>query len=128
MPQMHSSHPIYLPTEILVQIVRFVAADEAGRQEALYACCLVSRQWYSAAVEYLYQKPRVHRGNAFQQFTATICPGVGARRNKLNLGSFVRRLDLSRLVHHSSNSLTSRLLGRVKENLEVFIAPRVSFA
>ncbi|KAF7177229.1 hypothetical protein CNMCM7691_005051 [Aspergillus felis] len=124
---MHSTRQIYLPTEVVVQIVRFVAADEAHRQEALYACCLVSRQWYSAAVSFLYEKPRLHIGNSFQQFVST-CSGVGVRRNKLNLGSFVRRLDLSRLVHHSSNSVTARLLGRVKENLEVFVAPRVSFA
>lgn len=104
-----------------------MATDEAHRQEALYACCLVSRQWYSAAVSLLYEKPRLHIGNSFQQFVST-CSGVGGRRNKLNLGSFVRRLDLSRLVHHSSNSVTARLLGRVKENLEVFVAPRVSFA
>jgi hypothetical protein len=124
---MHPTRQIYLPTEIVVQIVRFVAADEAHRQEGLYACCLVSRQWYSAAVSFLYEKPRLHIGNSFQQFVST-CSGVGGRRNKLNLGSFVRRLDLSRLVHHSSNSVTARLLGRVKENLEVFLAPRVSFA
>ncbi|GFF45581.1 F-box protein YDR306C [Aspergillus udagawae] len=124
---MHSTRQIYLPTEVVVQIVRFVAADDAHRQEALYACCLVSRQWYSAAVSFLYEKPRLHIGNSFQQFVST-CSGVGVRRNKLNLGSFVRRLDLSRLVHHSSNSVTARLLGRVKENLEVFVAPRVSFA
>ncbi|RHZ68149.1 F-box domain protein [Aspergillus thermomutatus] len=125
---MHSTRQIYLPTEIVVQIVRFVAADEAHRQEALYACCLVSRQWYSAAISFLYEKPRLHQGKSFQQFVSTISPKVGVRRNKLNLGSFVRRLDLSRLVHHSSNSVTARLLGRVKENLEVFLAPRVSFA
>lgn len=45
-----------------------------------------------------------------------------------DLGWFVRRLDLSRLVHHSSNSMTARLIGRVRENLEVFIAPAAGFS
>lgn len=45
-----------------------------------------------------------------------------------DLGGFVRRLDLSRLVHHSSNSMTARLIGRVRENLEVFIAPAAGFS
>lgn len=45
-----------------------------------------------------------------------------------DLGGLVRRLDLSRLVHHSSNSMTARLIGRVKENLEVFIAPAAGFS
>ncbi|RMJ27420.1 F-box domain protein [Aspergillus sp. HF37] len=128
---------VYLPTEILVLIVLFVAAeggraaDDAlppARQRTLHACCLVSRQWYSAAIALLYEKPQLGSGMAFNRFTETVCPPVAARKSKWNLGGFVRRLDLSGLVHHSSNSLTARLLGRVKGNLEVFVAPRVSFA
>ncbi|PLB45713.1 F-box domain protein [Aspergillus steynii IBT 23096] len=125
---MHASPPIYLPTEIILQIVGFIAADESCRQEALHSCCLVSRQWYSAAIAPLYEKPHVGTGVAFGRFTDTISPPIGARKSKLNLGSLVHRLDLSGLVHHSSNSLTARLLGRVKENLEIFIAPKVSFS
>ncbi|KAK1147439.1 hypothetical protein N8T08_001521 [Aspergillus melleus] len=125
---MHASREIYLPTEIVLHIVGIIAADESRRQETLHACCLISRQWYSAAIAPLYEKPHVGTGVAFGKFTDTISPPIGARKSKLNLGSLVHRLDLSGLVHHSSNSLTARLLGRVKENLEVFIAPRVSFS
>ncbi|OJJ51351.1 hypothetical protein ASPZODRAFT_55894 [Penicilliopsis zonata CBS 506.65] len=126
---MNTDHQVHLPTEIVLEIVRFVAAnDDEDRQGTLYACCLISRQWYSAAVAFLYEDPRLDVGQAFQKFTTTICPSISARRSKLNLGCLVRRLDLGRLVHHSSNSRTARLLGRVKENLEVFIAPRVSFS
>lgn len=126
---MHSSH-IHLPTEIVVLIVSFAAcdADDARRQRSMYACCLLSTQWYSAAIAFLYERPRLDRGLSFKKFTDTVCPPIAARKNKLNLGSLVRRLDLSGLVHHSSNSLTARLLGRVRANLEVFIAPSVSFA
>jgi len=35
---------------------------------------------------------------------------------------------MSGLVHDGSKSLTGRLLGRVKENLEELIAPQSSFA
>lgn len=125
---MHASPPIYLPTEIVLHIVSFIAADESCRQETLHACCLVSRQWYTAAIGPLYEKPYVGSGVAFGRFTDTISPPIGARKSKLHLGSLVHRLDLSGLVHHSSNSLTARLLGRVKENLEIFIAPKVSFS
>lgn len=126
---MHSNH-IHLPTEIIVQIVSFAASDEddARRQRSMYACCLLSRQWYSAAIAFLYERPRLDRGLSFKKFTDTVCPPIAARKSKLNLGSLVRRLDLSGLVHHSSNSLTARLLGRIRANLEVFIAPSVSFA
>lgn len=123
-------HPVHLPTEVLILIVSFAASDknECRRQSTLYACCLVSHQWYSAAIAFLYKRPRLYRGRAFQKFTNTVCPPIAARKSKLNLGSLVRRLDLSGLVHHSSNSLTARLLGRTRENLEAFIAPSVSFA
>ena len=117
---------VYLPTEILELIFSFIAADRRRRQRTLHDCCLVSHQWYSAAVRYLYEKPQFNSGHAFERFTLTVSPPVGVRH--VNLGQYVRRLDLSGLVHHSSNSSTARLLGRVKQNLEVFIAPKVSFS
>ena len=123
--------PVHLPTEVIVLIVLFVAADDRfplSRQRSLHACCLVSRQWSSAAISFLYENPQIGSGLAFKKFTETVSPPIAARKSKWNLGAFVRRLDLSGLVHNSSNSLTARLLGRVKENLEVFIAPRFSFA
>ncbi|PYH40972.1 F-box domain protein [Aspergillus saccharolyticus JOP 1030-1] len=127
-----ASNEIYLPTEIVMQIMSYVSntSDKPDRRQAtLYACCLVSTQWYSAATPHLYERPILRFGSSFTQFAATISPPLHvARKNKLKLGSYVRRLDLSGLVHHSSPSLTARLLGKVKENLVVFSAPRVSFA
>lgn len=122
--------PVFLPTEIVIQIIYAVSKNVAPdtRQETLYSCCLVSRQWYSAAVPFLYERPRLGRGKSFEKFTAIVCPPVRAAKSRTNLGTLVRRLDMSPLVHHSSNSLTARLLGRVKENLEVFIAPAASFS
>ncbi|KAL4881135.1 hypothetical protein BJY04DRAFT_66469 [Aspergillus karnatakaensis] len=125
---MISAIPIHLPTEIVVQILDEVAADEFARQRDLHACCLVSRQWYTCAISLLWETPRINTGFSFSRFAQTISPPLGARKSKWNLGELVHKLDLSALVHHSSPSLTARLLGRVKQNLEVFIAPRASFA
>ncbi|KAL4923667.1 F-box domain protein [Aspergillus undulatus] len=124
---MTSAPPIYLPTEIVVQILNEVAADESSRQKSLHACCLVSRQWYTCAISMLWERPRIDSGLSFTKFANTVSPPIGVRRSKWNLGALVHKLDLSSLVHHSSPSLTARLIGRVKDNLEVFYAPRASF-
>jgi hypothetical protein len=118
---------IFLPTEIIIRIVTFVDAAD-GSQQCLHACCLVSRQWYSASVALLYAEPDFQ--HAFEKFTATVCPPIATSKSKTDpgLGSLVRVLDMSPLVHHSTNSVTARLLGRVKKNLEVFIAPMISFS
>ncbi|CAL5872689.1 uncharacterized protein PFLUO_LOCUS6956 [Penicillium psychrofluorescens] len=130
------SASVYLPAEVVVNIVEFVFGedttflpDQKEKQRDLRSCCLVSRQWYSASIGFLYHRPCFLKGNSFVQFTNTVCPPVGTRRKRnVDLGSLVHCLDLGGLVHHSSNSLTARLLGRVKKNLEYFVAPRVSFA
>lgn len=113
-----------LPSEILLDIISYI--DEK-RQQTLYSCCLTSRRWYSVSIVPLYEKPVIHGAN-FQQFVNTICPESRAYAQKGDLGKYVRRLDLSGIVHHSSKSLTARLLGRVKDGLEVFIAPANSFS
>nr|POE58048.1 f-box protein [Quercus suber] len=40
----------------------------------------------------------------------------------------VKELNMASLVHQGSKSLTARILGRVKGNIEVFVAPVASFA
>lgn len=135
-PALAMSASVYLPAEVVVNIVEFVFGedttflpDQKEKQRDLRSCCLVSRQWYSASIGFLYHRPCFLKGNSFVQFTNTVCPPVGTRRKRnVDLGSLVHCLDLGGLVHHSSNSLTARLLGRVKKNLEYFVAPRVSFA
>ncbi|OKL60700.1 hypothetical protein UA08_04258 [Talaromyces atroroseus] len=127
---MSSVAEIFLPTEIVLQIVSRVDRSLRGheRQRTLYTLCLVSHQWYSAALSFLYARPRLEKGNAYRKFTAILCPPASAPKTSKDLGRLVRRLDLSRLVHHSSNSMTARLIGRVRENLEVFIAPASGFS
>ncbi|KAN0072846.1 hypothetical protein V8E54_008960 [Elaphomyces granulatus] len=130
---------IFLPTEIIIEIVSFIAADEppSESQVCLHACCLVSRQWYSASIGLLYAEPDFQQALTFEKFIATVCPPIAAASKRktrtgrnlgLGLGSLVRTLDMGSLVHNSTKRVTARLLGRVKENLEVFIAPMVSFS
>jgi hypothetical protein len=125
-----TTKPIFIPTEIILQIVSRLDRGLHGheRQQTLYSVCLVSHQWYSAALSFLYSRPRLEKGNAYRKFTDVLCPPAGLPKTSKDLGGLVRRLDLSRLVHHSSNSMTARLIGRVKENLEVFIAPAAGFS
>lgn len=128
----HRSNIKFLPTEIVHQILCSIESeiDDDGidsRQSTLYACCLVSRQWYTEAIPMLYEEPFID-GSRFQQFAATVCPPLGTRLPKYKLGSLVHKLDMGRLVHQSSNSVTARLLGRVKKNLEEFTAPMFSFS
>ncbi|KAH8692938.1 F-box domain protein [Talaromyces proteolyticus] len=127
---MPSAVEIFVPTEILLQVVAVLDRSLKGkkRQDTLYNLCLVSHQWYSAALSFLYARPKLDAGNTYQRFTASMCPPAGSSKKSKGLGGLVRRLDLSRLVHHSSNSMTARLIGRVKENLEVFIAPAAGFS
>jgi hypothetical protein len=75
----------------------------------------------------LYEKPFLD-GGRFQLFAATVCPPIGTREPKVRLATLVRQLDMGRLVHQSSNSLTARLLGKVKGNLEVLVVPMYSFS
>lgn len=87
-----STREIYLPTEIIAQIVYFIATSikKRRRQRTLHACCLVSRQWYSVAVSFLYKEPRLGGDFAIKRFADTLCAPTGARTSKSNLGSFVR--------------------------------------
>lgn len=124
---------VHIPTEILVQIANLIFDQwtedlSPDFQSTLHKFCLVSRQWYSAGIGFLYHRPQLAKGNSFALFTNTVCPPIRSRGRKVDLGSLVQVLNLSGLVHHSSNSLTARLLGRVKKSLRKFAAPRVSFS
>jgi hypothetical protein len=117
---------IELPLEVLIQIVSYIPRRQQY-QKTLWACCLVSRAWYSAAVMFLYERPHIGGGN-FQEFVATICPSKNAHIRKSELASMVKILDMGHLVHDGSKSLTARLLGRLKGSLEEFVAPQASFS
>lgn len=115
----------HLPVEIIGNIVQHIA-HSARSTPILWSCCLVSRDWYRAAVPYLYRYPRLVNKN-FDLFTRTLCPPISAHVRKVGLEGFVQRLDMGSLAYESSNSLTARLIGRVAQSLKYFVAPPVSF-
>lgn len=121
-----------LPLEIVTQITSLfpslaqVRCDRETCQSTLAACCLVSRMWYCAAIAPLYENPYI-TGRNYEKFMATMCPSINAHVRKNGLANLVKTLDLHRLVYHGSKSKTARLLGRVKNQLEVFTAPQATF-
>lgn len=118
---------ILLPSEIISQILQYLPLSDPRTQPTLHGCALLSRTWYTASISRLYTYPHLHGGN-FSLFATTICPSKNAKIRYSPLASLVRCLDMSALVHNSSKSLTARLLGRLKHNLEEFVAPQASFA
>ncbi|KAL8692927.1 MAG: hypothetical protein Q9224_003861 [Gallowayella concinna] len=114
-----------LPTELLFQIVTYVHGFSSAQRD-LWAMTIVSRSWYAAAITPLYSKPDIS-GKNFNLFVRTLCPSINAHIRKTSFSSMVEELDMSSLVHDSSKSLTSRILGRLKDGLQAFIAPQSSF-
>lgn len=112
-----------LPPEILELILSQIAEPS---QRVFHAAALVSRAWYPTAIKYLYGSP-ILTGKHFDYFIRSVCPSINAHVRYNGLADLIKKLDLSLLVHNGSRSLTARLLGRVKQNLEEFIAPQASF-
>ena len=115
---------VSLPAEVLQNIVSYLSHDS---QPELRACSLVSRSWYPASVPFLYRNPHIN-GKNFDHFVRAICPSKNLHIRQNGLSELVQRLDMSELVHNGQKSLTARVLGRVKGNLEEFRAPQASFA
>ncbi|KAI4234906.1 MAG: hypothetical protein LQ349_003491 [Xanthoria aureola] len=115
-----------LPIEVLCQVVDYLHFFPSAQRD-LWALTLVSRSWYAAAVAPLYKKPDIS-GKNFGLFVRTLCPSINAHIRKTSFSSMVKELNMSKLVHDSTKSLTSRILGRLKDGLEIFVAPQASFA
>lgn len=116
----------YLPPEILDRIFDHIPIGYHGQLNH-YSICLVSRSWYASAIKRLYHSPSMI-GKNFDVLARTLCPSVNANIRKTELARFVHRLDMSKLVYNGSKSLTARVLGRVKGQLEVFTAPAATFS
>lgn len=124
-PKVWTTEPVYLPDEIIIQILEYVSRFRES-QSTLASCCLLSRQWYAAAISLLYASPYLY-GKNFELFVRTICPTKNAHIKHSWQAELVKILDMRALVHQSSPSTTARLLGRSKNSLEAFIAPVSSF-
>ncbi|KAL5330629.1 hypothetical protein ACEPPN_000148 [Leptodophora sp. 'Broadleaf-Isolate-01'] len=125
--QSSSKRPeIPLPPEIIAQILTCIPLRQTN-QPTFWACTLTSRSWYRASITLLYHRPYITPNN-FTLFVRTICPSKNAHIKHTPLSPLVHRLDMGSLVHNSSKSLTARLLGRLKGNIQQFVAPQASFA
>ncbi|KAK5113178.1 hypothetical protein LTR85_010996 [Meristemomyces frigidus] len=122
----HTGPPIYLPDEIIIQVLEYITRLKDS-QRTLASCCLLSRQWYDAAVPLLYAQPYLY-GKNFDPFVRTMCPSINLHVRKSPLSELVKVLNMASLVHQGRPSLTARLLGRAKGSLEEFVAPQASFA
>ena len=116
-----------LPPEIVLEIVSYIPNKTLGGQHDLARLCLVSKALYTGSIERLYESPWIASRN-FDSFVATLCPSINLHVRRSDLGGLVRCLDMSHLLHDGSRSLTARVLGRVKENLEDFVAPAATFS
>lgn len=106
--------------EIVLQIVASIPQEDG--QPTRWACSLVSRDWNAASVERLYYSPVLNMSN-FQKFVRLLCPPSNVYvRHRAYYSGLVRVLDMSRLSA-SFLTLTPRLLSRLTERLEVFVAP-----
>lgn len=127
LPALHSdADEVLLPLEIIENILNYIPRSRKS-QPVFWSCALVSRMWYSAAIKILYERPYLD-GSNFNEFVRTVCPSKNAHIRQSYLAPLVKRLDMGDLVHNSTKSLTARLLGRFKENIEEFVAPQSSFA
>jgi hypothetical protein len=117
---------LYLPDEILLEILSHLPQTPECQPD-LNSFCRVSRQWYDVGIPRLYERPYL-AGSGFALFVRTICPSILPHIRKSELANLVKTLNLRHIVHQGSKSVTARLLGRTKLNLEVFIAPQASFA
>lgn len=115
-----------LPAELLIQIMSLVLNDELS-QSSLHTCILVSRRWYSSAIMFLYEAPDLNSGN-ISKFLHVICPSSSSDSRNDDLSHMIKQLDLSTVMNELSKSAMARLLGRVKHNLELLIAPPKSLA
>ncbi|KAG9956541.1 hypothetical protein KCU78_g24736, partial [Aureobasidium melanogenum] len=109
-PKSHNYHaiePAYLPDELVLEILEYVAVDPEA-QKSLYTCCLLSRQWHRAALPYLYAYPKIY-GKNYDPFYRTMCPSINLRIKESPLAGLVKVLNLGMLVHHSSRSVTARV-------------------
>lgn len=119
------AHRRDLPPEILFQIFSLLSGTQ--NQSTLHSCTLVSRLWYSAAVQALYIGPSIGSKN-LSLFVSTICPSINSHVKKNGLADMVKSLDMGMVEQIGSKSLTARILRRCKDNLEEFVAPQANFA
>jgi hypothetical protein len=117
---------VHLPSQVVSNIVSFLLLEE-NLQGTLYVLCLVSRIWYSACIESLYQCPALDERRS-QLFIRTICPPRNLGETKRPLSQYVKTLDMSAWHYDISEHAMGKVLRRVAGGLEVFAAPNIHFS
>lgn len=88
--------------------------------------CLLNKQWNRIAVTQLYARPRLNCSN-YDLFVRTVNPGNTFEPTHRDLAELIKELDLRLVLHQCSKSVIAGLIGRTKNNLEVFRAARSFF-
>lgn len=92
-----------------------------SNQTVLANLCLLNKQWNRVAITRLYAHPRLNCKN-YDLFVRSVIFEPTHR----DLTEFIKELDLRLLLCQSSKSVMARLIGRTKNNLEIFrAAPKV---
>lgn len=95
----------------------------------MYNFCLVSRQWYSAGISYLYACPELRTRKTLEKFTRTLTQPAcvcGSARPDIDFGLMVYILKLGHFVDRDYDTLIAPLLSSTKQNLISFVAPQSS--
>ena len=117
-----------LPLETVLRIISYIPLlCHEKTQPVLSACCLLSKVWYAAAIKSLYNTPHLFDSH-FSRFVRTICPPVHVHVGDKGLVRLITRLDMGALADPGSKGLALKLLGRVEDTLEIFVAPRTPFS
>lgn len=116
-----------LPVEIILHILRYLGTSRIKLQPALYNFALVCRSWYAVSISLLHDAQHVSQSR-FHRFVNTICIPTNAQSQKNGLAARNSTLNLGNLPQTASGLLTAKVLGRVRANLKVPVAPPTSFS
>lgn len=104
-----------LPLEIIIYILEILHSWNKLKPKFLR----VSKLFYLCVLPMIYRRPILKSSNFF-----AFMDSISSNKD---LGSHIKELDLSRIVHSGKNASVARLLKRTSKSLELFIAPQSSF-
>ncbi|KAK2734921.1 hypothetical protein FQN57_001418 [Myotisia sp. PD_48] len=113
----------FLASELVSLICGFVSSDNSDRrvkQNTLWACTLVCRQWYLIALPFLYNNPFVTHQN-YTTFLQSICDKQDGTP-KAHFRTLIKRLDMGGFAFHRHKDQTAKLLANIP-SVEVLVAP-----
>ena len=120
--KMEKKEPVYLPDEIIIHILGFICNQSSTIQQTLATCCLLSHQWYNAAVSLLYQHPNLSSKN-FNPFVSTICPSKNVHVKRSPRAEYVLCKLMARSPLQDSNTVApaSKTVLHFRRSVEIEI-------